>query len=531
MVELKFCLGGKVMKENGYFVNGLELPKVKVKSKSQAKRSAVQTNSFVDAMYNEQNENSVLTENGAKTNASSKSAVLDFFALGGALRNRDAKDVIDIFTKALSEDRLLAFKVLFYLRDIRGGQGERRTFRIIVSYLASHHPELLKENLHLISEFGRWDDIYCTINSPLERTAFNLIGEQLKKDNESDKPSLLAKWVKSENTSSPTSRAIAKKLRKHLGWSSKAYRKTLSALRKKLSIIETKISNKEWSDIDYSKVPSKAVFQYKKAFWRNDGDRYAEFLGKVETGEAKLNTGTLYPYDIVRPILYNSPKPQELKTLDVTWKNLPNYVEEPENSIVVADVSASMTWEQNGLALAVCLSLAIYFAERNEGAYKDHFITFTNNPTFQKIQGVTLEEKIRNLAGANIHGGTNLQGVFDLILSTSIKANVSKEAMPKRVYIISDMEFDQACYDNKLSNFKAIDRKYKAAGYERPNLVFWNVNARSDQTPVVATDDGTFMVSGCSPSIFKSVMASKASSPYDMMMEVLNQEKYSAIKV
>lgn len=448
--------------------------------------------------------NKTVTENGAITLRTTNNPLVDFFALAGATRSTPELG-LDLFKKAFAFDRQAAIRVLFYLRDIRGGQGERQLFKNCLEYLAVNEKETSDKIVSLVSEYGRWDDIFGLH----VETILPIIKAQLEADKESENPSLLAKWLPSENTSSKKTQTLAKGMATALGLSSRQYRKMLSGLRAKIKLVEHKMSAKEWGAIDYSTVPSQAGLKFRKAFSRNDGERYGAYLESVTNGKAKINTSTLYPHQIYNAV--GTPGAEQM------WANLPDYTM-GKNAIVVADVSGSMSGEP----MAVSVSLALYFAERNEGAFKDHFITFSSNPTLQKINGKSLRDKMNSIERAEWGGSTNLYKVFECILNTNAPAS----EMPETIYIISDMEFNQ-CAD--LTNFQAIDTLYKAKEVKRPNLVFWNVNARNKQVPVEQNQYGVTLVSGMSPSTFK--LAVENLSPLELVMQVVNSERYAKIEV
>lgn len=485
-------------------------------------------NSFVKAMRVEGNFTS--TENGALTNKSTLNEVLDWFGAGGALRTRSATDVIKLFSKAYAQDRLLALKILFYFRDVRNGQGERNTFRICMKWLAENYTDVAKKNLTNVPFYGRFDDLYALVGTPLENNVFELFSEQLKSDlknMKSEKPiSLLAKWLKSENTSSKESRRLGYQTRKALGLTPKRYRKALSALREYINVLEVKMCAGEWSEIDFEKVPSKASLNYRKAFGRHDQTRYAEYLASVEKGEAKINAGALYPYEIFRSIVGKHPDAQEIKHSDLQWKSMPNWLEGNEHyGLVIADVSGSMS----GNPILVSVSLAIYFAERNVGPFKNVWMNFSSSPSFQKLQGNNLYEKYQNMNKNNWSQSTNVQASFDLILSTAIKNQIAQEDMPTVLYIVSDMEFDATTSGG--TNWDMMKQKYARSGYEIPRVVWWNVNARNDQFPIRADANGTALVSGASPSILKSLLAAKEFSPMGIVYETINNERYNKVVV
>lgn len=439
-----------------------------------------------------------------------------------------------VFEKAYHEDPLLATKALFYFRDVRGGQGERETFRTLLKFCAHQHPEAIIPNLGLIAEYGRWDDLYSLMDTPLEDAIWAIVDLQLAEDTTSDNPSLLAKWLASENASSSTTKRNGRKTRIALNMSPRNYRKTLSRLRRKIGLVEQMISDNEWTGVQYDKLPSKAGMQYRKAFMRHDEERYAHFLEQVKSGEKKINVATLFPYEIVEKAHCTGwgarPNMSELEiaALEAMWSALPNYFEGTESSgIVVADTSGSMS----GRPIEISISLAMYTAERNTGPYKDKFITFSAHPTLQTVTGNNIVEKIINLNHAHWDMNTNVKAVFDLIRQTAVDKGASQEDVPTHIYIISDMEFDGCTGNVNERLFQTIDREYKEAGYKMPFLVFWNVNSRNDQQPMSMDQRGFQLVSGCSPSIFKSLLSNTAVSAYDLMVEVLNADRYEAIRV
>lgn len=504
------------------------------------------TNKLLEGLKDE--ENITLTENLAKTYKSTKSDVLDFFSMGGALRTRDESQINSLFSKAFAEDKLLALKALFYLRDIRGGQGERRTFKSILNFLGDNHPHYIIKNIEHIPFYGRWDDTYALKGTRSEQVMADFLFDQfdldmliLKKDKGA--VSLLGKWLPSENTSSKKTKKLARFLRHKWGLSSKEYRKALSALRKRIDIVERYMCSNEWKAIDYAKVPSRAAFIYRRAFKLHDPEGYEDFLNAVEKGEKEIKAATLYPYDIVRAI---ATKQKYDRTLDLQWKNQTDWLDgRQENSIVVCDTSGSMgTFGSHGYRspepIYISVGLAMYFAERNTGPFHNHFITFSAQPHLQEIKGMNIYEKLMNLSRAHWDMNTNIQAVFDLILKTAIANKVSQDEMVKKIYIISDMEFDAAqgygsysyrSYRGQKTNFEMIRKKYEMAGYELPLLVFWNVDSRQNNVPVTANEDGVLLVSGSSPSIFKTLMSGKSYTPYDMMLEVLNSARYDRIQI
>lgn len=486
------------------------------------------TNPLVQALIDATN--ITLTENLAVTYASSGSPILDFYSMGGALRSRPEDEIRALFVRAFVEDPLLSMKLLFYIRDIRGGQGERRTFRVIINHIANVSPELIEKNFENVPFFGRWDDMYALLGTPIEDKMLDFLKEQIKNDAKSDHPSLLAKWLPSENTSSKDTIARAKKTRKNWGLTSREYRKLLSGLRKKLNIVERKMCANQWGEIDYEKVPSRASMIYRSAFKRHDQEGYQDFLDAVETGEKEIKTKTLYPYDMLRAVAHSGFN----RTIELQWKNQPDWTKGAhEQSIVVCDTSGSMfggfIYRTSIAPIYVATSLAIYFAERNSGPFKDTFITFSAAPEIQQITGENLYEKWITLKSAHWAMNTNLQAVFDLVLSVAKKNHISEDDMIKKIYIISDMEFDACVRDAGEKNFNMIKKKYAASNYEMPEVVFWNVESRQNQAPIKSDEKGVALVSGASPSIFETLMTGKITTPIEIMMRTLNKERYDRV--
>lgn len=478
-----------------------------------------------------QETNFTTTENGGITHKTSNSKVLDYFSQASALRNRSFDDIISLVENSLAEDKLLTIKVLFNSRDIRNGQGERETFRKILNYLAIHHTELIEKNISFISEFGRWDDIFALYNTPLEDKAILLIKNQLKSDLTTDKPSLCAKWLPSENASSKRTRDLAVKTANKLGMSHKQYRKTLSNLRKKIDIVETKVTEKNYSAIEYDKLPSQANMKYKAAFFRNDEERYIDFINKLQKGETSINVGTLLPYQLVKKALdkkYSISK-EERNLLNSMWESLPDYINEDSgDTLAVVDVSGSMA----GTPMEMAISLGLYLAEKNTGAFRNHFITFETNPHLVEVKGTDFFSKVKNISDASWGGSTNIEKTFDLILNTALKHNLPQSELPERVVIISDMEFDEiegwSWNRANKTNFQVIEEKFKQHDYVLPRLVFWNVDARNNNIPMTMKDN-VQLVSGPSPILFEQIL--KDLSAYDLMLEILNKKIYDCITI
>lgn len=472
------------------------------------------------------------TENGAVTYRSTHSACLDLFATIGALRSASDAEIVSRFLRAYAENADLAMKTLFFARDVRGGIGERRVFRTILKWLAENEPRSLAKNIPYIAEYGRFDDLLTLMGTPCEAQAL----EQLKGQLDADRAalaaggcvSLLAKWLPSVNASSKDAVRTAKHIARAMGMSDAQYRRTLSALRAKIDLLENHLRERDYT-FDYAKQPSKAMFKYRKAFMRNDADRYGAFMGEVARGTRQLHAGALAPYEIIRPFFRGSSLSEpERQAVDATWRAQEDFAGD-ENALVVIDGSGSMYWSGGEpVPASVALSLGIYYAQRNTGAFRNHFITFSENPQLVEVKGRDIYEQVCYCRQFNEVANTNLQRVFELILRTAVKHRVPREEMPAKLYIISDMEFDRCVEGHDMSNFEYAKRLFAARGYPLPEVVFWNVASRNQQQPVQMNDQGVALVSGCSPRVF-SMLKAGVLSPYDFMMEVLGSQRYAAI--
>lgn len=499
-------------------------------------------NTFMKTM--KENTNYTLTENGAITHKSTLNAVYDMFAFGGAYRKRTDDECMLLFKKAYTEDPQLALKCLFYLRDCRGGQGERRFFRVCYKWLIQSDIATARHNMEKIPEYGRWDDlIYIVENTALEREGFSFITKQLAVDSQCKTPSLLGKWMPSENASAKKTKAMANKLRTFLGMSHKEYRKVLSTLRQRINVLERLMSSNRWEEIEFDKIPSKAGLVYRNAFARKEiiAAKYAASMANKET---KVNASTLYPHDIAKGVLHTSNASKvERQAFQKYWDNLPNYYgDKEENGIAVVDVSGSMS----GTPMEAAISMGAYIAEKAHGPFANHFITFSANPNLIEFSGVDIYQKFHNCVQADWGMNTNIEAVFELLLNTAKNEKVKAEDMPTRLYIFSDMEFDRCITagpaDVKRGPFSGyhavklgrqdintliekIKEKWEAEGYTFPEIVFWNLDARNKNIPAIGA--GFSYVSGFSPVMIEAILSGKTS--VDLMLEKLNSKRYSTI--
>ncbi len=475
--------------------------------------------------------NDTLTENGMTTNSSSLNSCVNLFFQIGAMRGKDKQLLINAFVKAYNEDELVAMKLLFWARDVRGGAGERQIFRDVIQYLANTQPDSLAKNLSLIPEYGRWDDLLQLIGTRLENQALEIVKKGLD-----DKHGLCAKWMPRPNVGNRERKRQATSLRKFLGLSPKEYRKLLVT---QSNTVEQLMCSKKWTAIEYSKLPSKAMSDYMKAFSKNDLARFQAYLTSLEKGETKINAGAVYPYDIIKNL-----KQGNTRGADAQWNALPNYmVGNTEMLLPVVDVSGSMECAAGGSKSVTCMdvsvSLGLYISERNVGPFKDAFVTFSDNPQLQYLSG-KLSERNMQLRSSEWGMSTNLESVFRLVLNKGKEGNVPQEQMPTMILILSDMEFNQASRSSTWGRGESrwnptaqemIEKMYSDAGYKMPKIVYWNLNARNANFPVQFDKQNTALVSGFSPALLTSLLAGKDLTPLSMMYQVVNSERYAAITI
>lgn len=519
---------------------------------------------FIDSL--KEISNYTYTENGAIAYKSTGNKVLDAFGSLGSMKNSSVEDILNTFYNSFYEDRELSMKLLFYIRDIRGGQGMRRVFRIICTSLACTHPEYVIGNLDNFLFFGRGDDYMCLVGTPCENSMISEISKILSEDLKSVKNggscSLLAKWLPSENTSSKDTRRLATKIRTSLDFSSKQYRQMLSLLRKEIGIVESKMSQDRWDEIDFEKLPSRAAMIYSDAFYRHRAEDYTNYLINLSQGKSKVNSKSLFPVDIVRRIYGKGTSEISKKDeilLDSMWKALPNYFSNTdETGICCVDTSGSM----RGEPILVSLSLGLYCADKCKGPFKNHFITFDHKPVLQEIKGDTVVEKIRSFKLINPLN-TDFEACLRIILDTAIKYNLKQEDLPSKLYVISDMQFDVArgehvtssYYSNLRKDYKPFMQKmkelYSNHGYTLPAIVYWNVRAsQCGMFHQTFEGEDCCVVSGYSPSLFKSVVEGtqweeveivnnttgeisvslkQKIDPIEVMKTTLNNERYDRV--
>ena len=502
---------------------------------------------FATMLKNERNNAKTLTENGAIAYETSGKHLLDFNFKLSQYRNMTVNQIKDDFAKVFFEDPLIATKFVFYIGDVRGGLGERKIFNACIEWLADNKKDIALAILWAVPEYTRWDNL-CKLatNKNVGHEVINIINDTLVNDfnnMHNNKPiTLLAKWMPSINASSKETVELAKSICYRLRVTPRDYRKTLSALRKYLDIVEVKISANEWNDINYSAVPSQANLRYNSAFLRHDESRRRAFLESLRKGETKINASVAQPHEIVRNYLANNnyywrtdiKKYDE--ALEQMWKSLPNIA--VEDSLVVRDGSGSMTCSCGSgktSCLDVATALAIYCAEHNSDNWKDKFITFSSHPEFIDLSNChTLRDKLVRCYAENDCSNTDIMATMRLILKTAIKNHCTQDEMPKNIIIVSDMQFDSGSryhsfnWDKTL--FEVISDEYKTHGYLLPKIIFWNVSARNFSTiPMQNNELGLILCSGFSTTNMKMFMSGEV-NPYKILLEQINTERYKPIE-
>lgn len=466
---------------------------------------------FVEAVKNQ----SARTENGMRARKSTANACVDLFFKIGASRG---KNIVPDFVAAYAEDKDVALRIAQWVRDARGGSGERELFRQILSYLEKNDKDAAAKLLAKTPEIGRWDDIFVFKDKDLKSKAFTMLGDALRARN-----GLAAKWT-------PRQGPLAAEIRAFFGMSPKFYRKSLVEL---TNVVEQQMCAGKWDDINHSHVPSLAASRYKKAFTRH-GAKFAEYVAKLKAGDAdvKVNASAVYPYDVLKGVAsfhYNLNFGQtELDHIVAQWEALPNYVGDA-SILPLVDVSGSMNTGVGGgktTAMDVAVSLGLYLADKNKGKFKDTFLTFSSKPELLHLKG-NVVQKAQQMVKSSWDMSTDLHKALDKILSTAVAGKVPQSEMPQMLLILSDMQFNQ-CVHHDDTALGMIKRKYSEAGYDAPAIVFWNINAK-DNVPVKHDKSGVALVSGFSPAIVKSVLSTDMDqfTPEGIMLKTVMVDRYA----
>lgn len=452
------------------------------------------------------------TENGAVTFTTSNDKNVDLFFKIAALRGQPESRIVTIFSEAFKENKELATRILLWARDVREGAGERQIFKTILMHLEMVDQPFFIRVLNKIAELGRWDDMLVAQTTNGKKVAFDLIQKALNKED-----GLCAKWM-------PRQGKLAVELRTHMGLTPKQWRKKLVSL---TNVVETQMCSKEFDSIEYPKVPSLAMARYTKAFKKRDSERFTQYLADVNTGKSKINAAAVYPYDVLKGWNYSSLSDKE--RMCVQWDALPNYMTEA-SILPMIDVSGSMSSNCGGgkstlTAMDVATSLGLYMATKNKGVFKDIVLTFTDIPKLLSLKGNVIDKmnQIHNHVGYN----TNLEMAFTALLEKAVNNSVPQSDMPTYILILSDMEFDS--FSPNETAFQNIKKQYKQAGYERPILVWWNIQARGENSPVKFDKKGNILVSGFSPAIAKNIlkMDTDMISPINTMLNTILNSRYN----
>lgn len=465
-----------------------------------------------------------LTDNGAVSYASSLNHNVDLFFRIGSARGQNLNDAFD---KAFAEDPNMAIRMLQWVRDVRGGAGERQTFRNLLKYMETR-PEYhyyLSRMIPKIAEIGRWDDFFVFQTKKYKEMAYRQIEIALAKGN-----ALVAKWCPRERSNRKEDRQVAKELMAFMKLSPKQYRKMLVEL---TSAVESQMCAKKWDQINFQAVPSVASRRYAKAFGKNATVAYSDYLVKVAEGGAKMNASAIFPYDVTSIATQWNSDATSVLAADLQWKALPDYTN-GKRILAMIDLSSSMDEIVPGTKHShrhMAISLGLYVAEKNKGAFKNVFLAFSDDPVIGRVKDGNIVARYQSIANSVVAYSTNFQKAFDYILSHAIKHKVSNDEMPEIIVVPSDMQFSQT--GSHDTNFQAIRNKFENAGYTMPKLVFWQMNGSKSGTPVRANQDNVSLISGFSPAILKAVLGDAEvkeepkEDPTETMKKALYVERYN----
>lgn len=478
------------------------------------------------------------TWNGCDTLNTTSSKCLDLFARAGSMRASEVSDKEQLFSQAYNELPEIALKLLFYIRDIREGYGERDTFRVMLRKLAYINPDAVKKNLWAMLEFGYAKDLYSLIGTQSEDDMWEFMKAQFEIDlarmEKGESISLLAKWIATPDATSDKTRNLGKLTAKKLGYSFKQmseYKKKLRSLRKYLDLPEAKMCAGCWNEIEYAKCASRFLLKNRNSFIKHDNERWAEYLKSVNKGEQKMNTATLNPCDII----YEMRQRRGGQELETMWNSLKDVCK--NNALVMCDTSSSMTMSYNNKSklqpIDVAFGLALYFAQRNKGDLKNMMMNFSDSPMFIELDCATIADNYNKAMHSPVnYSSTNLEAAFELLLDTCKRGNIKQDDMPDAIIIVSDMQIN--CVDGvnasgNMTFYSEMKKRYNEAEYEMPHVVFWNVNAENPTFHASLSDNGVSLVSGFSPNVYKQVMESLDTTPFELMMNVVNSERYKEI--
>jgi len=446
------------------------------------------------------------TTNEAIQYSSSFNNLVDFFRSAAALRYdtvHNGSIVNNLFVNAYNDNKEIACKLAFWLRNPRNGAGEKASSLSVFKLLENFSKEFILDNLDNIVEYGYWKDLLVLLGEDKE-----LVKYWAKKIY--DKNRLACKWAPRLHSKYHN---IAVMLRNELGFSNKVYR---NYLKDNSFTIEQLITKKLWSEIEYSKVPSIAMKLYASKFQKYDAERFQAWK---ENKNVKANAGVLYPHDVIH--MLNSDE----ELANKLWENLPNFIKEGERFLPLIDVSGSMQFyvTKNIIAMDVAIALGLYLSEKNQSVFNNKFITFSAVPQLLNINGNTLSQKVNMIRQSDWGMNTNFEAAYKLILDHGIQNNVPQEEMPTMLIVLSDMQFDVA--NNKGLHFANIKAQFERHGYIAPKMIFWNLRDAQTGSPAKTSDSNVALVSGFSPSIIKPVLECEEISPFTILLKTIESYK------
>lgn len=454
-----------------------------------------------------------------------------------AIRGINSQKLEDNMKTASNENLIDAIVLAFNIRDCRGGKGERDNGRILFKWLMENHPIQFRKILHLIPEYGRWDDLLFLLRFPSSEreNILDFISSQLKMDKSlmlDCKPiSICAKWCPTEGDSDDRKYHLVNMICKYMNISPRQYRTEYTTpLRAYLNVVESLMCSGKWDNIDLSKVPSCAIKKLKKAFEKHIPEIFNEWKAGLSEGKTTVKAKQLFPYEIVKEIRQNYGKIDDV--LESQWKVLEEELRKKgilQNSVVVVDMSGSMH-SPNFLPIDNAVSLGLIVSSVVTGEFHNHVISFADNPKFLKLEDGTITDRYRQIQSLEVGYSTDIQKVFDLILNRGKEAGLTDDDMPEKIFIVSDMQFND-CSITGQTNFEEIDRKYNESNFKRPQIVFWNVNGQITDFPVSVDDNGTCLISGFSPSILNSILNSSDFSSVGILRTELDSERYKRVRM
>jgi hypothetical protein len=466
------------------------------------------------------------TANGAASLSSTGDALVNLFYK--AIRGIDDTKLFELADEASKESMLYTLKIIAYVRDIRGGKGERELGRLMYQWLQedpSREKQLIENMWLFLDKYGRYDDmVHLPPKSAAYKEYIRLIGNQLKADIEkgdNESVSLVAKWIPSESSALNKKTNFTYRLARSMKIGMPELRKKyLTPLRIKIELLEQKMCSKDWPSVDYEALPSQALNRHTEAFKRNDSKKYMEYLDSLKNKTAKVNVGALHPHEVVKKYMTNSYHIDELA--EAQWQEILKKLP-ASDAVVLSDVSSSML-SNKGLPMLVSITLGILLSSIcTNPDFKHKVLTFESQPQFVQLSGESLAKDVRTLEYASWGGSTNICAAFDAILACNSAESVS------RLIIVSDMQFNQADSVYNITTYEAMKAKFEAANKKLPHVVFWNVDGKYDDFQTLSNVPGVSMVSGFSVDILDAILHGKEITPYETMMRVLNRERYSSV--